>query len=318
MEPRGNDKSADSKQICNHDDLQSFGGWLRERRLVRQDLVRYMIGWVGRFRRLQAQRPAETWRDTLEAFLEDLGNGRTEPWQLRQAATAITLYCDQFCAGNRAGGVPTGNSSARPRVPELDEWEQFPSEMRRLMELRHYAPRTVRSYLGWAERFLRYARRACGGQLSPETAKTYLSYLATRRNVAASTQNQAFSALLFLFRNVLEIDIGDRGGRGKSPFGAAAVPDARIRRCALSPNPSIRLSRAPCLRASGPASHPKRLSPRPPRKHGAGQAWPEAARCAVAGGDEGGTSRGTRGRAHHAGADLRRRAQGQRVGNTAR
>ena len=47
---------------------------------------------------------------------------------------------------------------------------------------------------------------------NPDDVKSYLSYLATARNVASSTQNQAFNALLLLYRNVYGIDLGDMGG----------------------------------------------------------------------------------------------------------
>ena len=57
------------------------------------------------------------------------------------------------------------------------------------------------------------------GALGPESVKAYLSYLATRRNVAASTQNQAFNALLFLYRNVLQIELGDMGNTVRAKRG---------------------------------------------------------------------------------------------------
>ena len=85
------------------------------------------------------------------------------------------------------------------------------AETRRLMELRHYSPRTVRTYLGWIRRFLQFNNSTEIGESSPENVKTYLSYLASRRNVAASTQNKAFNALLFFYRNVLHVDLGDLG-----------------------------------------------------------------------------------------------------------
>lgn len=76
---------------------------------------------------------------------------------------------------------------------------------REALRTRHYSRRTERSYVGWIGRFL------CGlpHELSPQSADVgyvtqFLSQLAIRDRVAASTQNQAFSALLFLFREVLK------------------------------------------------------------------------------------------------------------------
>jgi integron integrase len=81
--------------------------------------------------------------------------------------------------------------------------------MRRLLELRHYAPRTQQSYLGWAERFLHYLDKQTTGPITAEDTRAFLSSLATRQHVAASTQNQAFNALLFFFRNVLGLELTD-------------------------------------------------------------------------------------------------------------
>jgi integron integrase len=87
-----------------------------------------------------------------------------------------------------------------------------------LARLRHLAPRTEEAYVGWIWRFFQYldeARGERGGGKRIRHAVTgagvreYLSHLATRRRVSASTQNQAFSALLFLGREVLAVDLGD-------------------------------------------------------------------------------------------------------------
>lgn len=86
------------------------------------------------------------------------------------------------------------------------------AEMERLLRLRHYSPRTLRAYLGWVRRYLRYLKADGNRAIVPEDAKAYLSVLATRGKVAASTQNQAFNALLFLHRHVLFADLGDMSG----------------------------------------------------------------------------------------------------------
>jgi hypothetical protein len=78
-------------------ELEGFQEWLRGRRLAPDFRVPYYARWVQRFLRLRASRPRETWRDTLTVFLEDLGEGQCEPWHLRQAADAVTLYCGQYC-----------------------------------------------------------------------------------------------------------------------------------------------------------------------------------------------------------------------------
>ncbi len=78
-------------------------------------------------------------------------------------------------------------------------------QVREVMRLRHYSIRTEQSYSDWIRRSIRFHRMKLREQLIPGTAKVeeFLSDLAVRGQVAASTQNQAFNALLFLYREVL-------------------------------------------------------------------------------------------------------------------
>jgi site-specific recombinase XerD len=91
--------------------------------------------------------------------------------------------------------------------------------MRRLLRLRNYSPRTERSYVGWASRFFRYLERTASAPPTSADVKAYLSFLATRRKVSASTQSQAFNALLFLFRYVLQTDLGDMSATVRAKRG---------------------------------------------------------------------------------------------------
>lgn len=72
--------------------------------------------------------------------------------------------------------------------------------------------RTEKAYLGWIERFLCFHKQRAGEWVHPrelgnDEINDFLTDLAVNRNVAASTQNQAFSALLFLYRVVLKVDV---------------------------------------------------------------------------------------------------------------
>jgi integron integrase len=79
--------------------------------------------------------------------------------------------------------------------------------MRDRIRLRHYSLRTEQSYIWWVRRFIRF----CGGRhprtLGPAEITTFLTHLAVDLKVSASTQNQALQALLFLYRDVLEITL---------------------------------------------------------------------------------------------------------------
>ena len=77
--------------------LAEYEEWLLQRQLAAEHYVGHFSRWVKRFLGLRASRPRETWQDTPTVFLEDLGDGRYKPWQVRQAGDAVTLYCGQFC-----------------------------------------------------------------------------------------------------------------------------------------------------------------------------------------------------------------------------
>ncbi|MBI5756271.1 MAG: integron integrase [Nitrospirae bacterium] len=86
------------------------------------------------------------------------------------------------------------------------------AEVSRIIRLKHYSYSTERTYLQWVERFFAYVTETGGKQIDAVTAEDlrgFLSHLALNRHVSASTQNQAFNAILFLFRNVLHKEVGE-------------------------------------------------------------------------------------------------------------
>jgi integron integrase len=91
--------------------------------------------------------------------------------------------------------------------------------VRATLRARHYSPATEKSYVGWVRRFLAFHQFRHPQEMGAAEITEYLSYLATEREVGASTQNQALAALLFLFRDVLELDVAGLDGvvRAKRP-----------------------------------------------------------------------------------------------------
>jgi hypothetical protein len=76
--------------------------------------------------------------------------------------------------------------------------------VRATMRLNRYSPRTEATYVDWIRRFIRFHGVRHPQEMGAEEVKAFLSHLAMQMNVAASTQNQAFSALLFLYQEVLK------------------------------------------------------------------------------------------------------------------
>ena len=95
-------------------------------------------------------------------------------------------------------------------------------QVRNRLRTRHLAIRTERAYLNWIDRFLRFERERCGEWRHPagmgsDEVNRFLTHLAVDQKKAASTQNQALSALLFLFRDVLDTKLKIDAIRAKHP-----------------------------------------------------------------------------------------------------
>jgi integron integrase len=78
------------------------------------------------------------------------------------------------------------------------------NQAKQLMRLKHYAYSTERSYLNWIRRFILFHHLRHPRTMGKEQVESFLSHLALEKKVAASTQNQALNALLFLYREVLD------------------------------------------------------------------------------------------------------------------
>jgi integron integrase len=79
--------------------------------------------------------------------------------------------------------------------------------MRNLMRTMHYSIRTEDAYVQWARRFILFHGKRHPSTMGAPEINEFLSHLAVERNVSASTQNQALSALLFLYRELLGEDL---------------------------------------------------------------------------------------------------------------
>ncbi len=89
------------------------------------------------------------------------------------------------------------------------EWDEVIDKLAGEIKTRHYSRKTLKAYADWSRKFQFYLKHKPPKILSSEDVKAYLTYLAVRCKVSASTQNQAFNALLFLFRHILKKDFGD-------------------------------------------------------------------------------------------------------------
>ena len=129
-----------------------------------------------------------------------------------QKAMAVSGSCTHGGGGESSRERPEGMPMA---APEIESNRARPPGLiqryREELQTRHYARRTVDTYEQWLRRFLRFHRPRHPRQMGSEEVNAFLTHLAVEKRVSPSTQNQALSALLFLYRELLEMDLDLEG-----------------------------------------------------------------------------------------------------------
>lgn len=93
------------------------------------------------------------------------------------------------------------SNNAAPKPAKLED------QIRQACRVRHYSLHTERTYVRWYKQFVRWAGLKHPATLGPDRVQAWLSHLATERDVAAATQHQARAAILFLYRQVLGLNL---------------------------------------------------------------------------------------------------------------
>jgi integrase len=120
-----------------------------------------------------------------------------------------------------ATGFPSPGTGhdARLSLPSAARPPRLLDRLRAACRLRHYSIRTEDAYAGWVTRFILFHGKRHPLDMGAAEVNAFLTDLAVNGRVSASTQNQAFGAILFLYRCVLEVDTGRVAGvvRAKRP-----------------------------------------------------------------------------------------------------
>ncbi len=98
--------------------------------------------------------------------------------------------------------LPTSASPGHRRPKLLDQ-------MRVVLRARHMSPKTESNYLNWVRRYILFHGKRHPAEMAEAEINAFLTHLATEKPVTTSTQSQALCALLFLYRHVLGVQIGE-------------------------------------------------------------------------------------------------------------
>jgi len=177
--------------------------------------------------------------DDLTNYLKEIGRkSDCQDWQFRQVVDALQILFVDIVESQwsvdfdwqdwmgRSQELPTTHGTIA-RIPDAEMLavsssgsvsvkqcrEQFSNLIDRVVaeiRLRQYSIRTEQSYIDWVVRFLLFSKCKTEADLSVGQISAYLEHLAIKRNVAASTQSQALNALVFLFKQILNIPVEEK------------------------------------------------------------------------------------------------------------
>ncbi len=207
-------------------DQKSFQRWLR-----------FYLDFCVKYQHKQ------TSPQSLDAFLIKLSEKNQPDHERQQAQRAIQLYQNHLRpnttvkSGTRSDKRPhippifsvpattfsSENRNGRQHSTDLKKqtsevplygcsWVKEFQELESAIRIRHYSPKTLRSYRGYVRKFQSYTQSIDPQYLSADNVKKFLTHLAVEKNVSASTQNLAFNSLLFFFRHVLHKEFGQIEG----------------------------------------------------------------------------------------------------------
>ena len=184
----------------------------------------------------------------LSAFMVKLREKKQSQKQIRQAHHAVALYCPSLSqatgritnnhaqelkgttylsAHNRSRKICQENKQLQNSItcthepviaekkgpkPRGTDWTGVYKDLQNTIKVRHYSPSTLKTYTGWARKFQAFTKSKDPRLLTVDDVKVFLTWLAVEKHVAAASQNQAFNALLFMFRHVLDKEFGKIDG----------------------------------------------------------------------------------------------------------
>lgn len=170
--------------------------------------------------------------ESLKYFMVKLHEKNQPPAMQEEAAKAVSLYYEMLQptshslinpsradAGHiqiRGEGniksvtVPNRTSQLMGEGGKGNEWDKAYSDLFAEIKVRHYSPKTLRSYSVWVKKFKAFTKNKRPSELNSNDVKEFIRFLAVKCHVSASSQNQAFNALLFFYRHVLKTDFGDQ------------------------------------------------------------------------------------------------------------
>ncbi|WP_321992544.1 integron integrase [Marispirochaeta aestuarii] len=191
------------QEVCGR-----YINYLQKYHKIKENHLTWYLHWVKKYINYWNNDKNYLKDDSIRRYLQFLAD-RYEPWQVEQAATAIRLFVHY---------VNKKENSAKPQKP--GDWPEVLDKMKSELRVQSKSYRTEKTYLYWVRDFSRWRSPRNPDRLGSDDVRAYLTHLSINRNISFATQKQAFIALLFLFRHVLNKEIN----------GLESVVRARVNR----------------------------------------------------------------------------------------
>lgn len=168
---------------------------------IREEHTKYYIKWINSYIGFCEKLDIEVDHTNINRYLNGLQK-LYEDWQVKQAQSAINHYLYFL------------ETSTNIEINNHDfdsEWQKLANEVHAVIRLKHLALTTEKTYIKWLRKFYLFVNGKKVEELTRDDIRNFISSLAVGRRISASSQNQAFNAILFVFKNVLQRDMGDLG-----------------------------------------------------------------------------------------------------------
>ncbi len=195
----------------------NFVEFLVNKKNIPEKQAKYFLLWVNKFLSYYQKDLKIVNYKIIKDFLDTLESESKEDWQLRQAYRAIKLLIEDYMGLSIDFDRDPETICSEMPVYNPKTWKEAFTKFINEIRFQHLSYSTEKTYRSWIRRFISFCNNTLPEQITSSHVKRFLVHLAVDRNVSASTQNQAFNALLFLFRHVLnkEFNVDDNVIRAK-------------------------------------------------------------------------------------------------------
>lgn len=166
--------------------------------------VEHYLKWISKYN-LHCRKNQ---KGDLRSYSDELSSN-VELWQLQQAQSAVNLYTKFLRQNNK--------SNESRSIPITKTWKEVEFKIRDECKVQYKSYNTEKAYVHWINTFRNFSNNKLVQNISESDVKSFLNHLAINKGLAAATQKQAFIALLFLFRNVLDKEIKNLDGVLRAP-----------------------------------------------------------------------------------------------------